>query len=154
MANDVLVSFKMVGDNGESKAVLTPLISSSTLADALAYAQAMVPILEAISDGYVESAAVQFELDISGQTNGETSGDTRTNDGARFSFDTAGRYSWGVWIPAFKPGLLADTEVKTDEAVVLAFTDGITGTIGGKHTYDGNGNLVGAIKTAKYAFRK
>jgi hypothetical protein len=154
MADDVLLSFRMQGEVGTPKVVPIWLGSAVTLADCLSYAQAFVPVLEDVSDAYVVSAAVQFALNISGQSSGATSGPTRTNDGARFSFDTAARYNWGLWIPAFKPALLADQDVDFTDLAVTALEAAIRVGLGGITPTDGNGNDVLGTSKGKFAYRK
>lgn len=153
MANAVLLSFRCVGGQGKPKVVPVWLPAATTLAAALAFAQAFVPVLEDVIDPYVQKASVTFDLDISGQTKGTPDANTRTHDGVRMQFDTAGRYDFGDWFPGWKPAYLSDTDIVVNaqtSALKAAFVDGLGGTL----PEDGNGNDVTAFVKAKYAYRK
>lgn len=153
MADDVLLSFRMVGNNGKPKTVPIWLGAATTLAEALAYAQAFVGPVEDLSDAYVQRAVVEFPLDISGQTKGAPDGDSYTHDGGRFTHDTVGRYAHGTWIPAIKPAYLADTEI-IDDLVVSAVEAALRVGLGGLAPTDGNGNDLTALLSKKRAYRK
>lgn len=153
MANDVLLSFTCVGSAGKPKTIPVWLPAASTLADATTYAQAFVTAVEDCIDPYVQKASVIFEIDISGQTKAAPDGTTRTHDGARFLFDTAGRYGAGVWFPGWKPAFLSDTDIVValaTTALKAAFTAGL----GGIAPTDGNGNDITAFLKGKFAYRK
>lgn len=153
MADDVLLSFRMVGSAGNPKTLPIWLGSATTLAEALAFAQAFVGPIEAMSDAYVQRAVVEFPLNISGQTKGAPDGAARTNEGARFTHDTAGRYAHGTFLPAVKSIYVADTEI-VDHLVVTAVEAALRVGLGGLAPTDGNGNDLTALLSKKFAYRK
>lgn len=153
MADDILVSFRMVGTNGKPKVVPVWFLPATTVADALLYAQAFVPVVEDVSDAYVFSAKVEIPLNIAAQSKGAPDGASYTNHGARFLHDTAGRYSHGTWIPAFKPALLAQENV-IDDLAVTALDAALRVGLGGVAPTDGNGQDLTALLAKKTAYRK
>jgi hypothetical protein len=154
MADDVLLSMRQVATVGKPKATLVHLPSTTTLAAATTFAQSFTSLLEDVSDAYVAEAAVTFLLDISGQTKAAPDGATRSGDGARFLFDAAGRYGHGIWVPAFKPALLSDVDVLTDEQVVIDFIAAYVSGLGGTLPTDGHGEDLTAFLKARFAWRK
>lgn len=153
MADDVLISYQMKGTNGKPKVVPVWFASTLTLADALAYSQAFVPVVEAVSDAYVAAANVTFSLNIAGQSAGAPSGPQWTHYGARLLHDTTGRYSHGTWIPAFKPAFLADNDVIT-HLTVTALEAALRVGLGGIAPTDGHGEDLTAYLGGKRAYRK
>lgn len=153
MADDVLLSFSMQAATGKPKVVPVWLPNATTLAACLSYAQAFVPLLEDVSDAYVASANVTFSLDVSGQSNGITSGAEFINYGARLLHDTAGRYAHGTWIPAWKPALLAGNEVIVD-LKVTALEAALRAGLGGILPTNGHAEDITAYRGGKRAYRK
>lgn len=153
MADDVLLSFRMEATNGKPKVVPVWLPAASTLADALAYATAFTPVLEAVSDAYVQKASVEFALAVQGASKGAPDGNAYSHDGARILHDTAGRYSHGTWVPAWKPALLADDVVIVDLAVT-ALEAALRVGLGGIAPVNGHGLDLTAYLGGKRAYRK
>jgi hypothetical protein len=152
MADDALLSVKFHAALGPDKTHIIPFANGTTLASITSYAQAYAPIVEAVTEAQVTQLTVTLPIALPGGLKGAPGAGIRSNDGARFSFDTPGRYNFGLWVPAFKIANLADEDVIL--ANVVAFTNAISAGLTGVLPTDGNGIDVGTVLYGKYAYRK
>lgn len=153
MADDLLVSFRMVGTNGKPKVVPVWLPNATTVGDVSLYAVAFTPVVEAVSDAYVQSCTLEIPINVSAASKGAPDGAAYTHDGARILHDTAGRYSHGTWIPAWKPALLSDGVVIT-HLDVTALEAALRVGLGGITPVNGHGLDLTAYLGGKRAYRK
>lgn len=154
MAEDKLLSLSFASALGSKKTHLVPFANAKTFAEISAFALLYVPIVEAISDAYVVSASITEPVDISGVTKGVSDGPARTNDGARFLFDTPARYGFGLWVPAIKAALVGNVDVDQADAAIIAFKNALVTGLGGHAPTDGSGNDLTALLKAVVAYRK
>jgi hypothetical protein len=154
MADDVLLSVKETDFNGKSKTSLVYFAPATTLASVTTFAQAFAPLVEAVSESQVTALTVSLPIALPGGLKGAPGAGVRINAGGRFSFDTPGRYNFGLWIGAMKAAFVNVDDLRLDETEMLAVTAAISAGLSGVIPTDGNGIDVGAIRTGKYAFRK
>jgi len=152
MADDALLSVKFHAALGSDKTHIIPFANGTTLADISTFATAYAPIVEAVTEAQVTQLSVSLPIALPAGLKGAAGAGVRSNDGARFSFDTPGRYNFGLWVPAMKIANFADEDVIL--ANVVAFTNAITAGLAGVTPTDGNGIDVGAVLYGKYAYRK
>lgn len=153
MADDILLSVKGTDFNGQSKTSLVFFPNATTLAALQAYATAFAPLYEAISEAKITEMVASFPMTVpAGKAN--PGAGIRINEGADFSYDTPGRYNFGLWVPALKLSMLAGNQVVIADADVIAFNNAIVGGLGGTLPTDGNGLDVNLFTRARYAYRK
>lgn len=152
MADDLLMSFRVVASGGPPKIVPIWLPNATTVGDCQLYATAFIPVLEAVSDGYVQAASVEIAMSTAA-SKGAPDGASYSNHGARILHDTAGRYAHGTWVPAWKPALFAGDDV-TNVLAVTAFEAALRAGLGGIQPLNGHGLDLTAYLGGKRAYRK
>jgi len=153
MADDVLMSVKGTDFNGSNKTSLIYFPNNATLAAVQAYFTAFAPLYEAISEAKIVGGNVSFPLTVpAGKAN--PGAGVRINAGADFSFDTPGRYNYGLWIPAIMVSKLAGNDIIAADNDILAVTNALVGGLGGTLPTDGYGLDVNLFQRGKFAYRK
>jgi len=153
MADDVAMSVKGVDFNAKSKTTLVFFPNATTLAAVQAYATAFAPLYEAIVEAKITEMNVNFPLTVpNGKAN--PGAGVRINEGADFSYDTPGRYNFGLWVPAIKLAKLSGDTINAADADIIAFNNAIVGGLGGTLPTDGYGLDVNLFLKGRFAYRK
>lgn len=157
-----------IGDaKGDTSTVTVPVPTTTDVADAALFVEAIGPLIGALTGGSLVSAGVNIEVDTSG-IGGFTAASTLSDvqEKARFAFRTAGGFLKSLSLPTFieskfvnsgagKEVDLTDTDVSS---FVTAMEDGLSVTgLGGTGTVspsDYRGDDIVSIEEAREAWGK
>lgn len=154
MASDVLVSVNLLDADGDTRAAKVHLPAATTEADIQTFATAYMPLLDAVVDGKITAASYSKPLTLPGGLKAGAVANSEVQKGANFSFVNASRYKYGVWIPAWQPGLFTGDLVNQAGAGVANFINGYIAGLGGVLPTNGFGFDLTALAHATKTFRK
>ncbi len=154
MANDLLLSTKIVDDAGKTRTIPVFLPSGDTLANAQSYMTAYAPLLDAIIDGVIESAEVTIPLTLPGGLKTSAVADSTVRRGAVASFFTSVRYNWSLYVPAFSLAKIAGGAINPADTDVAAFLAAYTTGLASRTPTDGHADDLTLFSRMRESFRK
>lgn len=149
------ISVSLSDYRGRNASVIVRVPDSETVDEAVAYAQAMVQELDAITGARVESVDIIVPVTVTGIKTGAVA-DVANENGANFNYSLqSSPYSETIRIPAILPALLAGDSVNTANADVNAFNVAIVaGAAGRPGAVNEFGNKLTGLNSAKRTFRR
>ena len=139
------VSFTVQDGKGEKSPITIQLPTSTAPADAIAFAQTMWPLVNALVTGGNVVGRVGFE--VSGLTSGNPVGSSDVQEIGRFIFNTVNGFTKSLGLPTFLESLIlpGTDQIDTTDVDVAAF---VTGMVSGVDTTANGGS--GVISPADY----
>jgi hypothetical protein len=158
MAGDTLISVSVTDIVGAVKQNLVFLPSGTTLAQAQGFLTAFAPLVDALSQGVITHATVEFDLTLPSGLKSTAVAASTVRRGALWSFLNPTRYKWAAYLPAVDPSILSGTEVNPAAggvaAYVAAYDTGITVSSVLIAPTNGSGEDLTALDHANETFRK
>lgn len=158
VANTDLLSFSIRAKDDKTKSVPVYFGSGMTLANIQAGATALAPLIDAVTDGVIDSIQVTLSLTVPGGIKTQPTNGNVAREGGLLTFDCTGtKYGDSLWIPAFVETLISGNDIPNADAVD-ALQGGLIGGVGTGGALlvasDKFGNVYNTYKRGKRAFRK
>lgn len=154
MADDVLVSVRLIDISGRKRLAHFFLPPATTEADIQTALTAYAPLLDTIVGGKVDIAFYQKPLTLPGGLKAGAVAGSDNRIGGNFSFDNASRFAYGAWIPGILTALYNVDDIPAGGAGVAAFEAGYTAGLGGVLPTNGFSDDLTTLLSAKKSIRK
>jgi hypothetical protein len=152
MADPVLISVNIVDFNGKSKPMPVFVSSGTTLAQAQAYLDDLLPLLDLVTAGKIESATISLPLTIVAGLKANPLSNVNIIEGANIAFNVYDtKYGHTLRVPAIRDTLVTGETVPTNTGAVGDFvTNYITdGTVTATNKFD---SLLQSVEVGKKTF--
>src|SRR5689334_18991201 len=152
MAVPYLASIAITDATGDRKTMQVYFDpTTATLAQITTWLQNLALVVDAVSDGVIESMSLTLAVTLPGGLDTAPTGDVDIERGALIGFDASGTpYRHSVWIPAFSTTMFTGDLVDFSNAGVQALDDYLTTTVTGITASDKFGNhLVAPLSGVK-----
>lgn len=122
------IVFRIADDEVDSPNASLPIYvpSGKTLAELQAYATAVAPEIDAVTDGKIVEATVTVSLTLPGGLKGEPTAGALNERGGLITFNTTGPHADSVRIPAMNRTIMDGNSFSLSDADVLAFITRLT----------------------------
>jgi hypothetical protein len=109
------LSYKIIGDQGDTKTLVFYFPATVTVAQMLSFSDDMAPLLNAVIDGVILSAKIKLEVTLPGGLRTTPVANSDVHEGALLTFDVANTaFSFSHYVPTWRD--------YTDDLVNLAGT--------------------------------
>lgn len=154
MADDVLVSVRLVDAGNRKRLAHVHLPPATSEADIQTMLTAYAPLLDAIVGGGIQAAFYQKGLTLPGGLKAGAAALSDNRIGGLWSYDNASRYAYGVWIPGILPALFSADDIPAGGAGVTAFQNGYVAGFGGVMPTNGYSDDLTALNGSRKSIRK
>lgn len=120
MAAITELSYKIIGDQGDTKTLVINFPATVTLAQVISFNTAFAPLLDAVIDGVIMSAKVRQTLTLPGGLRTTPVATSDVHEGALLTFDVANTdFAFSHYIPTWRD--YSDDQVNLAGTGVSAF---------------------------------
>jgi hypothetical protein len=151
---------RILDNDGDTSTATFNIPDTNDYDDVLEFADAFIPLVDAVVLGEIQEAGISFSLTLPGGLKATPGVGCDVQNGALFSFATTGGYRTSVRLPSFDTAMYGanSKDVDTEDADVAAFTQamisGIVATGGTVSPSDYRGDDINALVKAVQSFRK
>lgn len=158
MAIPTMLSFSVEDSDGDSNTVPLFVQSGLTLAQYTSFAQAVAPILDAVTGAKMTGINVTMGIALPAGLKAAAVDGIENQKGGLFTFNTPARYKHSIRVPAFLASLFSGKNVDLEGAGVPALVNMFTGglDVGGTQVTprDGYDNDLVSLSTATKSHRR
>lgn len=125
-----LLSWTITDADGKTKSIVMPMADSEAIADVQTFVTNHAALLDAVVDGVITSAQVQYSLTLPGGLDATPEDDMLVGDGGLFAFSATGTaYRKSIYVPTVKLALISNNkDIANAGAVATWVTDLLSGT--------------------------
>lgn len=128
-----------------------------TLADYQLGGELIIKELDDVSGNLFSDAFIQIPIDPPGTIKGAAVAGEEAERGALLTFATAGRYSYGLWVPGAKQAVISGEGLNIAHADIVALADVMvngTAGLGGLVPHNGHDEDLTALSRGAITFRR
>lgn len=151
-----LISFPITDYAGNRKNMVVHVADGLTVADYESIADQFSVQLDNVTAGIISDAVLRLSLPVNGAVKAVADSNDNAKRGALLNFDTAGRYNYGLWVPAIKNALITGQSIELTGAVTTLgniMVDGLTAPGGLRQFHNGYDQDITAFLGAIGTFR-
>lgn len=125
-----LLTFQVTDADGKTKSIVYPMADTESIADLQTFVTNHAALLDAIVDGVLTQASVQYALTLPGGLDATPEDDMLVSTGGLFGFSATGTaYRFGIYVPTVKNALISNSKDIPNAGDTAAWiTDLLSGT--------------------------
>lgn len=151
---------RILDQDGDTSTATFNIPDTNDYSDVEEFADAFIPLVDAVVLGEIQEAGISHTLTLPAGLKALPGTGCDVQNGALFSFETAGGYRTSVRLPSFDTALYSPNskDVNTEQEDVVAFAaamlSGIVATGGTVSPSDYRGDDINSLVKAVQSFRK
>ncbi|MBN1285875.1 MAG: hypothetical protein JXB47_10795 [Anaerolineae bacterium] len=155
MADAREITFSLQDSQGKKSTASVNVPSATTEADTITFAQALAPLVDAITGSKITKMSLSTPITLPGGLKAAPVANSNNNAGALFQFITSGNHYTRTRVPGFPSDkfVTGSQDVDLEDTDVVAFTGAMISGSGGVSPCDARDEDITAITFARELFQ-